>query len=462
MRTVLTIDPTTEIDPDLKTQRMQVKVERHPVNVPMMTAAQRLELAPPQLPDWSVANSVKARGLLLRSALRKHAGIAGVLDNLALTAKGSVSPIYVKLFEGDAELLTWEALCDVSGAFVALDRRWPIGRITDPATTKSRNEPRFGPSARVFAVISALGVTGQLREWQHLRDAVASAWAGGLDVRLRVLVGEKALFHTITQEIALGLPWAEVGSVAGSGSRLTTDIKRWQPNIVHFFCHGAAEGGRQWLEFGTATDYTNPAPGKTGSVTIEADQVVNLGVDLDNPWLMTLNCCEGARPTDDLTSIAHQVVSAAFPAAIAMLEPVDAKDAHEFTRALYGSLFPELTKVADALKTAPKAEFEWAAILHEARVAVNTLHQLDSAGRKEWVVPALYVRGVDPMKFERPPAAESAVDTTRYLTTARMVAEWLVGVRGSMPEDKRREVMDEVLAGVPAQYRPDVDGILRG
>jgi hypothetical protein len=315
---------------------------------------------------------------------------------------------------------------------------------------------------RIFAVISALGVAGQEKEWKHLRDAVANAWADGLDVRLRVLVGEKGLFNAISQEIANGLPWAEVAPVAGSGSRVTADIKRWQPNIVHFFCHGASEGGRQWLEFGTASDYTNPNANRSGSVTIEADQVVNLGVELDNPWLMTLNCCEGARPTDDLTSIAHQVVSTAFPAAIAMLEPVDADDAHELTRALYGSLFPELSKVADTLKKSSKAEFEWAYVMHEARVAINVRHKSNSASRKEWVVPALYVRGVDPMKFERPSVAESANDTTRFVTMAQTVAEWLVGVRGSMSADKRMEVMQEVLAGVPKQYWPDVDGILRG
>jgi hypothetical protein len=460
MRTVLTVDPTTEIDPVSRTARLNVKVERHARRVPQMTAAQRLELAASQLPDWSAANAVAARGMLLRDSLRKHAGIAGVLDNLAQAARGEICPIYVKLNEGEAELFTWEALCDASGKFVALDRRWPIGRITDPATTQWRNEPRLGDTVRLYAVISALGIAGQAKEWRHLRDAARTARDAGLDVRLRVLVGEPALHAAIEKEIAEGLVWTELGAVAGTGAAITTDIRRWQPNIVHFFCHGGASGGRQWLEFGTRSDYQDPSA-TSGSAALDADEVIDLGTALDNPWLMTLNCCLGARPLEDLTSIAHQVVSTAFPASIAMLEPVDAADAHEFARALYASLFDELRRAAQALQQATRAEFEWACVMHDARVAVDKLHDNDSANRHEWVLPALYVRGVDPMRFERAAPAEPSADTTRYLATANMVAEWLVHVRPTMPEDKRRAVMEDVLAGVPRHYWPDIDGTPR-
>jgi len=457
MRTVLTVDPTGEVDPVLQTQRMMVKVERHSVNIPKMTNVQPLELSPPQLPDWSVTNSVASRGKMLRQALRKHAGVAGVLDNLAGAPLGDVRPIYVKLNEGDAELLTWETLCDLTDAFVALDRRWPIGRITDPASTSARNTPLFRVPVRLLAVISALGIKGQVREWQFLRDAVRDARVAGLDVQLRVLVGEAALFDTIFQEIANGILWTEVSSVSGTGSRVASEIKRWKPNIVHFFCHGRSDSGKQQLEFATASDYQDNTLTQ-GSITLDVDQLVNLGVELDNPWLMTLNCCEGAQASDDLMSIAHRVVSTAFPAAVAMLEPVDASDAFEFTRAFYGSLFSELEKVAKALNVVAKVEFEWAYVMHDARVAINARHSGDSANRKEWALPALYVRGVDPMHFDRPPAGESEADLVRYLTSARTVAGWLSGVRDSMPEAKRRAAMEDVLVSVPQQYWPNVDG----
>jgi len=457
MRTVLTVDPTGELDPVMKTEKMMVKIERHSVNIPEMTDVRRFELSAPQLPNWSVANSVTSRGKMLRQALCKHVGIAGVLDNLAGAVPGDVRPIYVKLNEGDAELITWEMLCDAKDDFVALDRRWPIGRITDPPSTKARNTPLFRSPVRILAVISALGIEGQVREWELLRDAVRDARLVGLDVKLRVLVGEDGMFTDISQEINVGLLWAEVSSVTGTGSLVISEIRKWKPNIVHFFCHGRSDSGKQGLELATASDYKDDDVTQ-GSVTLDVDQLVNLGVELDNPWLMTLNCCESAQASDDLMSIAHQVVSTAFPAAVAMLEPVDASDAHEFTRAFYGSLFGELKKIAKALLIAPTVEFEWAYVMHDARVAINDLHHCDSANHREWALPALYVRGVDPMHFDRPPAGESEEDSLRYLTSARTVAGWLSGVRDSMPEDKRRTVMEEVLLGVPKQYWPNTEG----
>jgi CHAT domain len=458
MRTVLTVDPTGEIDPVLQTERMVVKVERHAVSVPKMTNVQPLTLPP--MPDWSTANAVAERGKLLREALRKHAGIAGVLDNLAVMPAGNVNPIYVKLNEGDAELITWETLCDLKDAFVALDRRWPIGRITDPASTRTRGAPLFRFPIRLLAVISAFGIANQAREWRFLRDALSDARTAGLDVLLRVLVGEDALFDAITKDIAGGLPWVQVASITGTGARVVSEISKWKPNVVHFFCHGRSDAGKQELEFATASDYKDPNLTQ-GSVTVGVDQLVDLGLELDNPWLMTLNCCEGAHASDDLTSIAYQVVSTAFPAAVAMLEPVDASDAYEFTRALYGSLFGELAKVNQALKVSAAVEFEWAQVTHDARTAINDLHHGDAANRKEWALPALYVRGVDPMRFERPPAAETEQEQLHFVTAARTVAGWLNSVRDSMPEDQRLAVMSATLVGVPKQYWPETDGTFR-
>jgi hypothetical protein len=459
MRTVLTVDGTGEIDPAFQTEKFMVKVERNPASIPGMTFTRALELSAAQLPDWSSAGAVVERGRLLRAALRKHAGIACVLDDLARDPDGTVHPIYVKLDRGDAELITWEALCDANDAFVALDRRWPIGRITDPAATVPRNPPLFRAPVRVLAAISALGVSSQLREWRYLRDAVRDARAGGVAVTIRVMAGDDAVYDAIKQEIADGLLWAEVTSIPGSGPRLATDIRNWQPHIVHFFCHGVSESGAQRLELATASDYKDPNATR-GSVAIDAAQIVALSNALENPWLVTLNCCEGAQASEELMSLAHQAVSAAFPAAVAMLEPVDAQDAHEFTRAFYGELFAELQTVSVSLAVAgsPRAPFEWARLMREVRIALNKLHGEDASNRREWALPALYVRGVDPMYFERPLPGETEKDSARFRTTASLVAGWLSSVRGSMPIEKRHEVMRDVLADIPEKYWPDVDG----
>src|SRR5262245_21261504 len=96
--------------------------------------------------------------------------------------------------------------------------------------------------------------------------------------------------------------------------------------------------------------------------------------------------------------------------------------------------------------------------MYDARVAINALHNGDAANRKEWALRALYVRGMDPMHFDRPPAGESEADSMIYLTKARTVAEWLSGVRDSMSVAQRRAVMEDALVGVPLQYWPNVDG----
>jgi len=460
MRTVLTIDRTGETDPRYKTEKFNVKVERHPQNLGGMTFTRPLDFSAAQQPDWSVANAVVERGRLLRTALRQHAGVAAVLDDLPKDPDDAVHPIYVKLDRGDAELITWETLCDVNDKFVALDRRWPIGRITDPVNTQPRNLPLFRMEVRLLAVISAIGIDGQENEWRRLYDAAWAAWSASLPVFLRVLVGESGLYNRIKGEIDDGAPWVEVASVPGSDTQLMSDIRNWQPNIVHFFGHGTTGDGLQQLEFGTASDFKDPTT-KRGSVVVDADQVENLARTLDNPWLLTLNCCKGAEASREMTSLAHRAVSASFPAAVAMLEAVDEDDAYEFTRAFYNELFADLVGVATAIdKGAPRAPFEWARMMRETRIALNKLHGSNAPSRKEWVLPVLYVRGVDPMQFDRPLAGESEADSSRYTTSAAFVARWLTGVRDSMPVDKRRAVMQELLAKVPAKYWPTVDGVL--
>jgi hypothetical protein len=458
MRTVLTIDRTGEIDPTFQTEKLLVKIERNPANVPGMTFTRPLELSPAQLPAWSMTNAVVERGRLLRAALRKHAAIASILDDLGKDPDGSVHPIYVKLNQSDAESITWEALCDANDAFVALDRRWPIGRITDPAETEPRNPPLFTLPVRVLAVISALGIQGQIREWQYLRDAVRDARNAGLGIQLRVIVGDAAVYSAIEQEIQAHPPgWAELGSVPEDGNVLVRAIKSWQPQILHFFCHGVAEGSTQRLEFAAALDYQDTTT-KRGSALVDAGQLIALSNGLTNPWLATFNCCEGAQASEELTSLAHQAVSAAFPAAVAMLEPIDAKDAHEFTRAFYAELFSELLAVGQG--SGANAPFEWARLMREVRITLNKLHDEDASNRREWALPALYVRGVDPMGFVRLAPGELATDATEHRRTASFVAKWLRTVRESMPLAARVDVMQEMLGSVPQKYWPDPDGEL--
>jgi CHAT domain len=461
MRTVLTVDPSGMIDPVTNAELFMMKIERHSANIPGMTHVRPLELAP--LPAWGIPDGVVARGRLLRDALRKHVGVAAVLDSLGQAPVGAHAPFYVKLSEGDAELIAWETLCDVGDKFVALDRRWPIGRITDPASTRPRPAPLFRLPVRIMAVISAYGIAGEQREWEMIRDAADEARKAGLPVEVAVLTGDPAVHAQVTSDIAAARPWVSVSGLDASGAKVLAAIRRWQPNILHFFCHGRANQNEQELELAAASDFADAAA-TMGSVTISGDQLAAFGETLDNPWLLILNCCEGATASHDSLSLAHRVVSSAFPAAFAMLEPVDAADAHEFSRTIYVSLLTELATVKARLEKGEMVRFEWASITHDARDAINSLHAGKAASQREWALPALYVRGVDAMEFRAAPddatddligAQKAALDT---------VVVWLRSVKDSLSETRRYAAMAKALtqAGVPEALWPDIDGSFDG
>lgn len=459
MRTVLAVDLLGGLDPATGQEIMMVKADRSPFDVPEAKHFRSFKLSPDSLPPWGTHNAVRERGRMVREELRKHPGLASILDSLSKTPLGQVQPIYVKLNEGEAELITWEALCDSHDEFLALDQRWPIGRISDPLSGQSRPPAVLRLPVKVLAVISAFRIHGQEKEWELFRQAAQAARQTGLDIRLRCLVGDERTRAAIDAAIAGGLDWVEVSHIEKTASRVIQDIVGWQPNVLHFFCHGMSDAAaaEQLLELATASDYLDP-DSISGSVRIRVRQLADMSFALSNPWLLMLNCCSSGQAARDLQSIAHQVVSAGFPAAVAMIEPVDANDAHEFTRAFYSTLFAQLRAAATALAQQPRIDFEWAQAMYDARMAICELHGNDARNAREWVLPVLYVRGIDPLRFERPTAVpeEAAAD---YKLRARVVAEWLQTVREEETSEARRlAVMQQVLADVPKTYWPNIDG----
>jgi hypothetical protein len=460
-RTVLSVDFTGSVDPVTKFGRFQIRVEKYVANIPGMTYSRPLELS--SMPDWSTPDPVAARGRLLRDALRKHTGLAGVLDALEQLPSNTRMPLYVKLSEGDAELITWETLCDTADKFFALDPRWPIGRITDPAQTFERPAPVFRVPVRISVVISALGIDQQIREWEVLRDATDVSHANGLPVELQLFTGDAAVHAQATADAAAGRPWITVSGVPASYAQLFSDMRRFRPNVVHFFCHGHSSDNAQQIEIALKSDYDDPAITR-GSVIVTKESLVTFGESLQNPWLILLNCCEGAQATSESPSLAHRLVSTAFPAALAMLEPVDAADAYEFTRAIYESLFAELADVRTKLSAGDSVTFEWATITHAARDAINAMHQGAAGAQRAWALPALYVRGVRAMEFR---AAKD--DTTDDELVARKAAleavtDWLRAVKDSLPEERRLAAIEQALASeqVPRAFWPRLDGTYRG
>jgi hypothetical protein len=408
----------------------------------------------------------RGRGKAVRDALRQHPSLSGILDELRRVMPHQVSPLLVQLGLSDAELVHWETLCDIDDTFVALDPRWPIARIVDPVNAPQRPPCELTTPVRLMAVISALGIRDQQREWQLLRDAVVTARADGLPVLLKVLVGDPALYGVIAGEKAAGLAQLELGAIEDTPARLTQAIRAWSPNVLHVFCHGHADTAGQALELATANDHVQHAAGDphtvAGSVRVPAPSLARLGESLGNPWLLVLNCCSSGQAATGLQSMASQVVSTGFPAVVAMVEPVDAHDAYEFTRAFYPAALAALRQAQAALAGATSTTLEWTPVLSHARAAIAQRPDRDDAS-PEWALPVLYVRGLDAQVFIRPLAAgtaEPAADTGthRHRVQAETFAAWLRTAGQQMPPDDRHAVMTIALADVPTELWPDIDG----
>ena len=455
-RTVLSVDSFGGVDPNTDAELLTVRVVRSPFNVDKANVARQLKLAAEDQPDWGTPDGVRLRGRKVRDSLKMHPGVAEVLRQLFTATLGQTQPLFVMLAQSEAEQISWETLCDGNDQFVALDARWPIGRITDPMSGQARPPAELKLPVRMMVLISALGIKGQVKEWQVLRDSVVAARAGGLPVALKAMVGEQSVFDAIAADIKAGLADVELVSIEKTATRVVQEIAAWSPNILHVFCHGRSDDLEQSIELANGNDYASQ-DATSGSVRIRVNQLAALGSSLGNPWLLALNCCSGGQAATNLQSIAHQVVSAGFPAAVAMLEPVDASDAHEFARAFYRSLFKSIGSAAQALKNATRVPFEWSTAMVDARTALCELHDSDSNNAREWTLPVLYVRGVEPFTFDRPPD-EPDKEANAYKAKARLVAEWLQAVGQQKDEAERRTVMESVLDDVPKSFWPRVDG----
>lgn len=487
MRTVLSVDTMGERDPQ-GNPIMILKVDISPFANPEGAKPRFFKLMPSQLPGWNGANSVVQRGRILRDELKKHPGVNQAFALLAAAPVGDLKPVFIKLCPGDVELLSWETLCDHNDRFLALDRRWPIGRISPPQNNHGRLPAAFNGKVRMMAIISALGIAGQEREWKNIYVS-AKALRKRLDVKLRVLSSEPATRAEVTAAIAAGENWLELGPIE-TPSRVLQDIAGWAPNILHFFSHGFANEERQFVHLGTMADFVNGDDLQNridaeGSVKIPIGLLEDLAGQLTNPWLLVLNACLTAAAAHEVQSIAHGVVAAGFPAAVAMTEKVDAVDAFEFTRAFYNSLFPRLAAVEDQFKHGPTVSFEWAEALYDARTAISDRHaEAGPESSREWALPVLYVSGTAPMNFVKlvdeavepgvavadvfeggagagvtvVKADSAEVNRDEAKQKAKIMAEWLGYMRDKMSEAEREEAIKTVLMDVPQAYWPSPDG----
>lgn len=448
-RTVVAIEPSFDAG-------MTIRLFKAPVVYTGAWTPQPFDCDPQQMPPWSQSQAVKAHGQKIFNRLQAHPAICSAMQSAMHAPPGQVHALYFKIDVNDAERLLWETLCDGNGTFLALDRRWPIGRIADSPIDRPVVEYNFSPPLKIIAFLSALGVPGA-PEWESLRKAVLQGRQMGLPIELRVYVGEQSLLDAIGVEINQGLNGITVAPLPERIFEIEDALREFAPHLVHFFCHGSTAHGVSELELATILDRLQQKP--AGSIRLGVDQLANMP-GLDQSWLITFNCCEGGRPTSDLHSMAHSLVASGIPAAVGCLEPIAADDAHEFCLGFYPTIFERMYQLLGRIMAGESVELEWVEALRPSRTSLAQKHQNDPDNFRQWALPVIYVRpesfrikktgtGIDPEAFK---------DMTEQ---AGMVASALRALPPETPQIVRDQLLSMV-AALPPELRPDANGLFVG
>jgi hypothetical protein len=133
------------------------------------------------------AGTLAERGEALLKVLNTDAAVQQVLDRLLTNGENEApAPIYFHVRAAAADAVIWEQL-HAKNTFVALDRRWPIGRIC--RQTQNVEVRDFAPPLRIVAVLAAAGRSGlaQLRALNNARAGI------GLPTSLHVISGDADL-----------------------------------------------------------------------------------------------------------------------------------------------------------------------------------------------------------------------------------------------------------------------------
>jgi hypothetical protein len=199
----------------------------------------------------------KARGQELATILRRHPPVKQAIGMaLAELPTAAPAPIYFRVASSSADELPWEELFVTPVGFVALDRRWPIGRI---ARRVHDVTPRvFEGSFRIVAVLSAAGAIGNgISQLETLVREVKAAPAS-VNAELHVITGDQAVIDAVAAgaDPAITAEW--IGRTPTVVERQIGDSR---PAILHILCHGANVAGVAGLSLATQQDFEGDQKG---------------------------------------------------------------------------------------------------------------------------------------------------------------------------------------------------------
>jgi len=386
-----------------------------------------------------VPAKVSQAGQCLFRRLRAHPAVKQALD-AAQSSGHSPCPIYIQLMSDEAEFLPWETLCNQMGDFFTLDLRSPIGRIAT-STLPNYDEYSFESPLRILAILSAAGIKAR-QEWDALYNAITSS---NLQVKLRVYVGESLLFQHLQTVSHPLIDLEPVELIPKKAQDLEEEIGEFLPNIIHFFCHGSTHGGPH-LQVATTADHArNDGKSRVQISTVSLSQIRDI---IKHTWLIVLNSCESATPTQDAHSLASSLVTNGFPVVVGMREVVASTDANIFCESFYKSMLAELKAFASSKD--PSTIICWANKLSKARRSLGKSHagtqpiKLAAQILKEWTLPVLYVQ---PTPFRlRKPTTNDQIDKNERM--AKQI---------QLSEQRKMLKMLRSLRSVPPEFIEDIE-----
>jgi hypothetical protein len=337
------------------------------------------------------------RGEALLAVLSGDSAVQQELNNLLLHPLGSEpTPLYFRIRASAADAVAWEQLHVDSKGFVALDPRWPIGRI---ARQRQQLQARMFPgSLTVVAVLSAAG-----RDGRNQLNALISARDGtALPVRLHIISGDDDLLAEVS---AKGISCERINA---SGPGLMRQLAAAAPHVLHVLCHGGGStGGEKWLAFANPNDFDAAQldPTLLGSVLVSVKQLATALLP-GNPWLVVLGACEsaGAQGSGESLALAHDLASGGVPAVIGMRRLVDISATDAFCREFYPEAFELVRRAVDPgndAGAAAKHTIDWVQALTGPRQAMGNP---DPETVDSWTDPVLYAQYGDLEVFVPPPA----------------------------------------------------------
>jgi hypothetical protein len=428
------------------------------------------ECQPAAMPPLQGQGGVRDYGQRIYEGLCKHGIVKNALQGAPQVPLHQSRAIYFRLLVDGTDQLRWESLCDAAGNFLALDPRWPVGRIAPPQVSKQTTHV-FTPPLRVMAVLGAAGMDAR-PEWKAIYQAAEAARADGLPTELTVLVGQTDLRMEIEARRNAGqVQNVSLAPIQPEEEGLLKAIRLARPHILHLFCHGHFGSGVAQFEFTNGIHEMAGGNGEQELTILRLHSLESLVArgpgDL---WLAVLNCCEGARTEHRLPSMARTLAAFGVPAVVGMAEPIAVGDAHAFARGLYVPLMQSLAQRLGAAPPNTPVEIEWGQVLCDARNALCAPPKRKPDTDREWTLPVLYVRPEVFTAFRQSTVAGAPALPPEELERQRDLVKRVTGLleaAGPDAPDYLRDPLLEILQQVspellPEEYRKPVPAAASG